>query len=250
MYPSGTSYDVLDGRVAVSPLLDPNERTGVLPSFGQSQGGNSGIGLGYVPLSPKAHNLSIANGGVFRAADPMLGNGGTGTAMGTRLIDVLISPLNRFDRTISVGANVGNTSIADWAAGGKCNHRIGVAAARMAAHGYTPTGVLFQQGTTDTVLGTTEFAMTLGLNSVVATIRSFWNCPIWIAKESWYNGVTSDAVRAAQAGVVDNVRVFAGPDADTLDNTYRTAGIDFTAAGMIALGDLWAAVIDNHLATH
>ena len=73
--------------------------------------------------------------------------------------------------------------------------------------------------------------------------------PVFIALAAHWPGYTNDAqVRAGQAGAVDHsLGIYQGPDTDTLDDTYRTGGVHFTADGSQAMADLTEQVLADYL---
>lgn len=239
---TNNGYNAPAGRTVVNPT-SLTGRIKVLVLLGQSNIVNSGQGGTHTLVNTtKVHNLNIWDGGLYRAADPLLGGDGIYSCMGTKLGDTLVTD-NYADHVVLVPVAIGATTVAQWAAGGICNHRIGVAFRRIAAVGLTPTHVLWQQGESDQP-STTQNAYTTSLNSVISTIQGFTNAKIFVSKTSWLGGSVSAAVQAAQTASWNGTTVIQGPNTDSLDSSNRTANTDFTFNGMTAVAALWAPIIE------
>ena len=222
---------------------------------GQSNTTDSVDGL-YVPTNPGVENFNISDGGCYRAKpggpiDPMLGCTGYPPGLGTpyptgnwigALADLRINA-GRATREIMVPTGVGGSYMHDWEPGASNNVRIGVTARRLAAAELTPTGILIGQGESDVF--TTYAAYLASLQNVIASIRVYFpTTPIYVAQETYINGFTSAAVRAAQAAVVNPVNhVFAGPNLDLLGAGYRQPDdVHFNfASGVPAVAGAWHA---------
>lgn len=246
----------VDGRVQYSPALISGERAAVILAFGDSTIGNHENANYSVSHINNVQNLSISNGGIYRATDPLLGSDTTNAGGNwlSRLGDKLITAGNH-DRVILIPLGLGGGTIGDWAASGRLNYRIGVAARRIASVGLTPTYVLLQCGANDyDPLQTSQGAYTASQSSVIASIRGAGvSCPIFVSRSTWHNGIVnpgiSDGIRAAQATAVDNLAgIFAGPDTDTLNNSYRYDATHWNATGADAVAELWQEVIASYLA--
>ena len=107
-------------------------------------------------------------------------------------------------------------------------------------------GILWEQGTGDTDAGTSQAAYQASWQEMRAAIDALGFTGKWfVAQESLTaGGVTSAAVRAAQAALVDNVRVFALGDTDALGGANRQVdGIHFSDAGNAAVATLFRPAI-------
>ena len=189
----------------------------------------------YAPTNAGVENFNISDGGCYVPAslgapiDPMLGCTGYPPGLGTPyptgnwigiLGDIRINA-GRAQREIMVPAGVGGSYMHDWEPGGSNNVRIGVTARRLAAAGLTATGILIGQGESDVFTAGPVYQTSL--HNVILSIRTFFpTTPIYIAQETYINGITSAAVRAAQAGEIDPANnVFGGPNLDLLGAGYR-----------------------------
>src|SRR4051794_37689701 len=82
-------YAKLTAKTLVDPRLVSGENTAVIIVLGQSNGANHVNAL-YTPTNVKVENFGVLNGGLYRAADPLLGcSGSNGNWLG-RLGDKLI----------------------------------------------------------------------------------------------------------------------------------------------------------------
>ncbi len=224
--------------------------------IGQSNTTATANGLHY-PANPGVENFNISDGGCYRAKpggpiDPLLGATGyppglsipypTGSWVGV-LADLRISA-GRATRETMVPIGVGGSYIHDWEPGGANNIRIAVAARRLAAAGLTPTGVLIGQGESD--LYTPGATYQTSLQNTINSIHSYWpNVNVYVALETYINGATSAAVRAAQAAVVNPANhVFQGPDGDALGAGFRHDDIHFSyLPGCTTWAARWQAVL-------
>jgi hypothetical protein len=225
--------------------------------IGQSNTTATANGLHY-PTNPGVENFNLSDGGCYRAKsggpiDPLLGATGyppglsipypTGSWAGV-LADLRISA-GKATRETMVPIGVGGSYIHDWEPGGANNIRIGVAARRLAAIGITaPTGVLIGQGESD--LYTSGTVYQASLQATINSIHSYWpNVNIYVAQETYINGLTSTAVRAAQLAVVNPAaHVLQGPDGDLLGSTYRYDNIHFSySPGCTTWAVRWNAVL-------
>lgn len=242
------NYYKLDEKDLVDPRIVPGERTGVIVTVGQSLITNNVSGT--YSCGTKVHNLCLDNGGVYQAVQPLLGCSISGGEVrpsnyAMHLADKLIAA-GHYDRVIIAPIGIGGTTVAQWAPGGPCNHRIGVVAQRLAAHGYVLDMILWHQGESDHGIAATT--MTSRLQAVIATFRTAGlTAPFLVAQASWNLSLTDPKVRQGQAAAVDNVSVFAGPNFDTLNNSYRADTTHFNQAGAEAASTMWLASIEAAL---
>jgi hypothetical protein len=228
-------WDNPNGRVEVDPATLTGKTLGLIWA-GQSLA-TSCVNGTYTPTHVgRVLNFSMTNGQLYQSKDPLLGCTGyhpnlPGNPWPTG------HPANRLgDRMINAGTcdniwfgtmGVGGSNILDWQdpslGGGGNNHRFGVMARRLAARNLRPDGLIFQQGTSNNN-GTTQAQYFAAGSSMIGTIRGLWpTMPIFMCLESMAgNGMTSSAVRAAQAQLVDHSNgVWLGADTDSLDSSYR-----------------------------
>ena len=155
---------------------------------------------------------------------------------------------------------------ADWAPGGntygagsrpgslayriglsaRCIHRAGLDGLRRI--------IDWEQGHSDSLNSTSEADYTSAMNKVIAECRNSGllrpSTDTMFVHKSTALAATSgqrNAIRAAQAAVVDGAIVRAGADIDTLDASYRYDGIHFGPAGAEAQAELKRAVYTSVL---
>ena len=242
--PDYPGYYNLSGKVAVDPRIQSGELTKVIVTIGQSLITNHVSGS-YTP-GPKVHNLSLDSGGVYEAKQPLLGCSLTATPAresnyAMHLADKVIAA-GLADRVILAPIGIGGTSVSQWANPLHCGERIPVLARRLAGQGYSADAILWHQGESDHGMPQADY--TAYIQSVIGTFRANgMSCPFLVAQATYLYGVTSAAIRAAQAAVVDGQSVFAGPDIDTLGSSYRVDDLHLNQTGADAVADLWLAAI-------
>lgn len=202
----------------------------------------------YTPTNPAAlDDLNIVDGAIYAAVDPLLGcslGGPVGNQTGhpiLRLADALVTA-NKFDRVIIVPVAIGGTLVADWQSSFPSN-RIQAALNRIAAHGIVAGTnvtiiILWGQGESDNLAGTTQVNYTNSLNAVIAASRAAGFNGTWFVAKQTYAAAVSAPVQAAQAAVVNHPSgVWAGANADALVGNVCGAAVN--AACRIADNTHW-----------
>lgn len=209
------------GRLVANP--SDYAGAGVIVFFGQSQLSNVNPTT-YVPTNP-VFSLSTADGSIYQNASPTLGTS-TGAPLGIgctalRIADTLITN-GKFPSVIIADSAIGGTTIAPYWSADSFN-LIAVTFRRLAALGLTPNAVIMGQGESDTGAGTSQANMTTGIAGFISNVRATgYNGPIFIAHESWNVGVTSSNVTNAQDAAVNHANgIWAGPNSDVYNNSYR-----------------------------
>ncbi|KAB2701306.1 sialate O-acetylesterase [Brucella lupini] len=229
---------------SVASVLTAN--TVVFLTVGQSLVCNYASGS-FSPASDNIYQVNIRDGGLYDAADPTLGVDGTQTNFAIRLADKIIVG-GKADTVIFIPIGMGGSSVSQWGTGGEFNHRIGVGIRRLSALGLTPNAVLWQQGTTDTSLATTQAVYAARLSEVIAAFRANApvNTPVFVAQESWVSGTLSLPIKAAQVAAVNPPAfIYSGPDIDTI--TERQDATHLNAVGANQQAQLWYDKISVHL---
>lgn len=250
LYPDLTS---IAGKTQVSPRLNGALKNIILVTIGQSNSVNIGPSA-YTPSNSSIDQINLLNGGVYTAADPLVGcyydvfYGPGNYAL--RLADKMRTA-GWADRAIILPIAVPGTYVADWARGGAVNHRIRAASKRLLNLGYTPSAWIWQQGEIDNQFATSQAAYSASLASVIATIRDDWSTsvPIFITKSSYYNDTTAANVTNAQVAAVDHPNgIWLGADADSLTTAggYRVDGTHWTNTG----ADQFATLTKNAMALY
>jgi hypothetical protein len=214
--------------------------------FGQSNAGNWGESRKLA--GPRV--LYFFRGQSGRARDPLPGANGSGGSVWTRLGDKLIAS-KLYDRVIFVPASIGATDIALWAPDGLLHKDLlrNVREAQQA--GYTFTHLLWHQGESDAVLGTSKEDYQQRFMGMLNAIRGLGvDAPAFVALATRCGEyLPNDTIRAAQHDLVNPaLNIFAGPDTDQLDERYRYDGCHFSDEGLEAHAELWLRVIREHIA--
>lgn len=232
------------GRSVRDPRAVGAESTLVLVGVGQSNIANSQNATYSPAHGAKIDNLNIYDGGLYGAADPLLG-ASTNSSGGNwllRLADKLIDD-GYCDRVILAPIAAGNTAVADWAPGGTMNASILAISKRIDAMGAIGArrAYLWVQGENDTGLGTTQVAYQAALGALILGLRATGDVAPWMLGKSTYTGgVTSVEVRAAISASVNGTDILVGADTDSLTGgTYRYDVVHYTAVGADVVAGLW-----------
>jgi hypothetical protein len=249
-------YRSTGGKTLRSVTIDTGIRNLVLIVAGQSNYQNVAP-TAYTPTNASAlDNFNVYDGGVYAAADPLLGaswmyttlgQGGANPSpgnIGTRVGDLLITN-GQFDRVILVPVAIGGSTIEMWATGSLSN-RVPTAMARLASRGIVPGmtnvefAVIWGQGESDNTLDTSQANYTSRLNTVISNAAAAGFSGRWfINKQTWNAGSTDANVQAAQDAMPNGSTIFAGANADSLNATNRYAdNTHFNDTGMAALATL------------
>lgn len=250
---NSTGFSDATGKSTVSGTISSGESTLVLMCFGQSIAASSAP-TAYTPSNAKVHQLNIYDGLTYQAADPMMGlsgkaGGGFGGSYLSRLGDKIIGD-GKKSRVILVPISIGGTTINEWATGNLA-HRLDVALLHLRAQQWignpdASLKVMLDIGQTDGANGTTQSAWLASFAKAVNRINKLGigSPPIYVAQSTYQLSAANSTIRAAQAAVVDNVQVFAGPDLDTLTGADRQAdGTHLSDAGADAAATLWRPIV-------
>ena len=226
---AATIFTDTTGKISVSSVI--SGPTLVLLIVGQSICASSSP-TPYTPVNANAHALNIADGVVYKATDPLLGDTGItvstfGGGWPSRVADNIITH-GKFPRVILVPVCIGGTSIIDWTPAGVWNGRLRVALLRIRSMGWIGNvnvtyRAVWDQGQGDTPpINTTQAQWQSRFAEIVTTINSFGiGAPkICVPQDTWAAGANA-TIRAAQAAVVDNIQIFSGGDFDTLTGANR-----------------------------
>lgn len=259
----------ITGRTQVDGALDPLERTKIILSMGQSLDADWGSDV-YSPGSSRNHSFNIADGGMYLSQAPNLNvNGygvagaGLGCAWPVRLADLMIAAGN-CDRVILVMVAIGGTTIGDWTqiyldslqgVRYDCKNRLTVACQRLLSRGLTPDYVTCGLGPSDAMLGTSAANFKTALQAMCAYVRSFFPDdppPVVVAQSTHWTGTVVDGstnalnIRAAQSQSVNHgLGIWAGPDTDALDDSYRADGVHWNGTGSAVVAGLWKTAINS-----
>lgn len=247
---------------------EPNTRTAVLFTFGQSNAAN--IGVSRRKGQPGLFNFNIFDGKCYRATDPLLGSSGNGGAIWTALGNHLISE-GTFDNVIVAPIAIGGSSINRWADPRDLGARIAFAGAALRSAGIKVTHVLFVHGESDhhtaaawSRLRPSEFERLQPDSSRYSmrgkvyeahflTVRNQLNhlginAPIYVAVKTRCGDIGSDIegpVSRAQRRIARNYQnIRSGPDINTFaDVNYRPDLCHLSDAGIERVADIWAKIL-------
>jgi hypothetical protein len=242
-------YNVTGGRTPRNLTLNTGIRNLILIMAGQSLR-VSQTPTTYVPTNASAiDNFNVFDGAVYPYQEPLLGCGYTGTTvgfgtghLGGRIADKFITG-GQFDRVILVPIAVGGSDVASWATG-YLSDRIPKTMARLAARGFVAqtnvtVAIEWGQGEADTIGSTTQVDYTSRLNTVISNAQAAgFNGRFFVAKETWFGGVTSAPVAAAQAAIVNGTTIFASGNIDSLNNSNRIDTTHLNDVGAAAAATL------------
>lgn len=209
--------------------------------FGQSNAGNWGESRR--TAGPRV--LNFFRGRYSRARDPLAGADGNGGSVWTRLGDRIIAA-KLYDRVIFVPAAIGATEIAQWAPEGRLHEDLlrNVRAARQARLRFTH--LLWHQGESDAVLGTSAEDYQRRFLGMLKAIRALGvDAPAFVAIATRCGQYPpNETIRAAQVGLADpKLGIYLGPDTDQLGPEYRYDGCHFSDLGLEAHAEMWLQVI-------
>lgn len=239
-----------NGRVQVDPTLVGGQSTLVILVAGQSNCCSVSPSA-YTATNALSQCLNIYNGGVYKMKDPLLGSSHTPTSGNPPLCGSWVSRLGDkliaggvAARVIMVPCGMAGSWIGDWdPAVSPINNyqRILVALRRCATAGLTPSAIIWHQGENDGGSGTSSATYQAVFNRIVAQSRiDGYAGPWFVDTVTWGPGVAYPTIQAAQAAVVNHgAGIWAGANADSLDNTFRQPDQGhFTDAGMDAVASL------------
>lgn len=225
----------------------------VLVIAGQSLAMNI-VPTAYVPTHSTVANLNIYDGAVYGAHDPLLGCSSLippttkpGNFAG-RLADAIITS-GAFTTVVLVTVAVGGTKVGEWSGIGGYGTRITAALSRLSNRGLAPTAILWAQGESDNLAQTPLDTYASQLGQLIANSRvSGYRGPWFVCRETWIGGVTDAAIQNAQVEIVDHAAgIWAGPDTDSLDASYRQAdNTHLNDAGAAAWASLWLSALQAY----
>ncbi len=215
--------------------------------FGQSNAANFGEGR----RKSRAGVFYFFRGRFGRARDPLPGANGIGGSVWTRLGDQLIVA-KLFTQVIFVPAAIGATEIALWAPGGLLHEDLLRNIRETLQAGHRFTHLFWHQGESDAVLKIDPADYQLRFKGMLAAIRALGvDAPIFVAQATRCGDyLPNEDIRWAQHNLVDPAQsIFAGPDTDSLDNTWRHDGCHFSNRGLKRHATMWLDVIRKYQAS-
>lgn len=248
-----TTFQDHSGKTQVSSVLPANP--GVIITLGQSNMSCNAAGT-FTPTNPNnLYQLSIYNGGIYRATNPLIGcsAGGTGFNNGPQLemADALVGNL-LYANVLLVPLANHVAAMSSWN-GAVGRRRIFVALKRLEALGYTPTMFLLGNGEGDHFAGTSAASYTADCQALVTYIRGLGcTAPFFVNLQSIQDlgggAVQSGTIRTGQANCVSApLAIYQGSDWDVHDDvSERYDGVHFSQIGNTAAAISLALVLLNH----
>lgn len=205
----------------------------------------------YTPTQARNLNFNISDGGCYVPAIPCLGCNVDGTTnqgnLFTRLGDNLIGAA-KCTQFIACHMAIGGTTVAEWANTVTPPHlgeTIPVMARRLADAGLTATHILWGQGESDTLAGTSHNSYEASLNQVIQLFRNAGiNAPFYVNIETLISGNISTEIQLAQMNVVNGTTVKQGANFDAgIPAAQRYDGTHLNATGAATAATLLQAAI-------
>jgi hypothetical protein len=221
-----------------------SQRVMVALAFGQSNAAN----FGENPRQAGAGVLNFHQGKLYAAHDPLLGAGGDGGSVWTRLGDRLIAA-TYYDAVVFLTLGVGGAALARWTVSGDLHPRLVEAIRDVQSHGLSITHVLWHQGEKDAMLHTSKHAYKQMFMDMVSSLRQHGvTAPIYVSVATRCQKVRpQEEIRQAQQELVDMDKgIYAGPDTDTLDGRYRYDGCHLSDEGLERCAELWLEKLAPH----
>jgi Carbohydrate esterase, sialic acid-specific acetylesterase len=244
--PSGMSFNLIVDRQAVDCRSSMVGKTVVIVSLGQSLMGNSGDPKGRSVPESGVFNFNWIDGKCYIAKDPLLGTTTAGANQLTRIAELLVKQ-SAYDSVMLVPLAHGGTFIKQWAPGGDMNPRLTSGLQRSVAAGLIPNMILWEQGEAEAgnpPQPPNGKAWADLFNAMVISIRDIQVIsPIYVARSTICRNDGSTIIRSAQADVVNNFDVLAGPDTDTIPLSDRWDGCHFGVSGLDKAARLWLATL-------
>ncbi len=226
----------------------------IIVVFGQSLSMNYSNPAYSVTNPTKNFTLNPFDGLCYQTQGTLVGTQTTTTFVSylAKTADLLITNDSISGGVIIVPMMYGGTTVAQWTKAGATSfpylyNNIAVAAHRLAALSITPTEIIWEQGTTDAINGTSQGSYTASLAIVIAQFKALWpGVPILINTESWNGSAVVTAIQNAQAAAIDNVSTFAGANTDTITGGGRYDTLHFNSTGFSSAASLLETAIVAH----
>jgi hypothetical protein len=218
------------------PCPEQTGQTLVLYTFGQSNSANS---LAKLYSNSDSRIINYFNGKCYVAADPLLGATGDRGSQWVVASQKLMAT-GQFDYIIINSFGVGGSGIGEWVTNPEYIRRYKNPDVSI----YLPTHFLWHQGESDAAQGTSTSNYQTWLNQIIQdSVQNFPGAKFYVSLATICNGsLPYEPVRAAQRNVVDNLKVFQGPDTDQILDRYD--GCHIGATGQEQIGDFWQSVIN------
>lgn len=188
---------------------------------------------------------------LYALNDPLKGANGDAGSVWSRLGDKIVE--HNFARTvIIVPCAVGGTKIEQWIPGGDLNYLIAETVQHLNNSGLKVTHVLWHQGESNHVAlsgGVTPEQnaanYTDNFHLLINYLRNIGiDAPVYPAMATRCGGAPDFVLQEAQRNLAsDSLKIFNGPNTDSLDNSYRYDNCHFSNAGLSLHAQLWLEVL-------
>ena len=217
----------------------------VLLVLGQSNAGNHGPVVA-TPIQGIPQQVTVFVGdGCQTAADPLPGATGQGASIWSRLPNRL-KELGLQRPVVLAVLAVDASSIAEWTdSSSVLKVRLDTLLGQLRQAGLSPDAVLWQQGESDALRGTSTAAYAEALAQLRGRLRAAGVAgPLVLARSTSCQGADGRRVRAAMAQVAaQQPDVHLGPDTDLLVGEHRHGECHFSNRGLDAAALMWAQSI-------
>jgi len=234
---------VLTPQDAAALTPDATQRSRVMVALVLGQSNAANFGETRHRSGPGVYNLY--RGYMYYARDPMRGANGEGGSPWTRLGDKLIAS-KLYDAVIFVPAAIGATEIAKWTPDGELFSLIEKAIGDATKRRYKITHIFWHQGESDAYLHTSKKDYEVRFMALLGGIRKLGvDAPIYVsvATRCGQYPVVPE-IQQAQAELVNPaLGIFAGPNTDKLDASYRHDGCHFSTDGLDRHAEMWFQII-------
>lgn len=215
-----SGYSNTNGKILVTSY--PEVKTRVVIVGGQSNHCTFCGSQPYVSHNPGAHNLSIYDGNLYIAADPVLGCHSIPevgpSSIGARLPDAIIDA-GDVQRCIVIPIGIGGVQFSTSLPGapGTLFGRLMAAINWCRFYALEPDHIIWAQGETDGANGTPGATVTAQINAIVDGVRAT-NCraPFHLGLFTTVAGQANATIRQALLNAISPIRnIVLGYDADT-----------------------------------
>lgn len=246
IYDEYTRLISISGKTII-PCPIQDHTTAVLLVFGQSLSANSGAEK-ISSLYPHAV-VNYFDGTCYTAGSPLLGASNEFGEYGTAIGDALIKS-KKYAQVILVASGISGSGIYLWQKGGELNSML-INTLKTTVEKYKITHVLWQQGESDYLGGTSTLAYKDAFYSLVNTlIESGVSAPIYLAisTKCGPNFLENNPVSTSQKQLIDNKHIFLGVNSDLILETSDRVSDEchLTGSGERKIADSFARAILNN----
>lgn len=248
-------YSDVSNKIEVDCKSINRDKTMVILAYGQGNAANGGE----EKYTPKHDIYNVFDGKCYKADDPLLGATDNKGSVWGRLADKIIEN-GMCENVIIKSIGVGGSPIICWTVNGtgigykgrlygSYHSRILEANEELNLLGFPITHILWHQGESDTINGTTTTEYKERFLDMLSSMRQNGiKAPIYIALSSRYGRQTSREVIDAQKQLSEeNDDIFEGPNTDIIDRLEERTedGQRFTEIGLEKHANAWLKVLRN-----